>query len=230
MIKVYKYPELGTADFGWLKARYHFSFGRYQNPNRTNFGPLCVINDDIIQPMTGFDSHPHNNMEIITYIRSGTLSHKDNAGNEGEISAGSVQVMSAGTGIYHSEYNTTNDVITLYQIWIKPRQYNIPPRWDAKPFPVDFTEHRLPLLVSGDGTAPLHINQDAFIYAGRLKAGTVIPHKIHNQAYILASSGEFSIDSTKLSKGDGTEITNLPSITIKAESNCEILVIDVPAQ
>lgn len=228
MIKVCKYADLGQADFGWLKARYHFSFAKYRNMNRINFGTLCVINDDIIKPMTGFDTHPHDNMEIITYVRSGVISHQDSAGNTGKIFAGSVQVMSAGTGILHSEHNMGDDMTTLYQIWIKPKQHNVIPRWDTKSFPVNWITDKLTLLASCDGTAPLFINQDAFIYAGRLKEGMAIAHKIHNQVYILASDGEFFIDDTKLVKGDGAEITNVESITINAVSDCEILVIDVP--
>ena len=122
MIKVYPYEKLGNHDFGWLNARYHFSFARYYNPERTGFGKLLVINDDIVHAHSGFDTHPHADMEIITYVRAGAITHRDSTGNEGRTAAGDVQVMSAGTGIAHSEHNEEDEDTRLYQIWIAPRE------------------------------------------------------------------------------------------------------------
>lgn len=129
MIKVIEYNNLGGADHGWLKAKHHFSFASYQDPNRVKFGPMRVVNDDIVAPKKGFDPHPHNNMEIITYVRKGAITHKDDMGNEGRTVAGDVQVMSAGTGVVHSEYNLEDEDTTLYQIWMFPNKKNVKPRW-----------------------------------------------------------------------------------------------------
>lgn len=229
MIKIYPYETLGHADHGWLNARHHFSFANYYNPNRTNFGVLMVINDDIIKAQSGFPQHPHKNMEIITYVRSGAISHQDSYGNQGKTKAGDVQVMSAGSGIKHSEYNLEEEQTNLYQIWIKPNQTNVTPRWDAKSFPQDPVEDKLPLLVSGQNdNAPLFIYQDAQIYGGKLNKNTVLKHHIKNQAYLLISHGELKINNQKVKKGDGIEITDISHINIEALEDSEILLIDVP--
>ena len=131
MINLIPYEKLGGADHGWLKAKHHFSFASYQDPNRMNFGPMRVINDDIVAAQKGFAPHPHDNMEIITYVRKGAITHKDNMGNEGRTAAGDVQVMSAGTGVTHSEYNLEDEETSLYQIWMFPNKKNVKPRWDA---------------------------------------------------------------------------------------------------
>jgi redox-sensitive bicupin YhaK (pirin superfamily) len=143
MIKIYPYDSLGHADHGWLNARHHFSFASYQNPDRMKFGLLRVINDDIIAANSGFATHPHQNMEIITYVRSGAITHKDSKGNEGRTGAGDIQVMSAGSGIEHSEYNLENEETNLYQIWIIPNKLGVKPRWDAKEFPKDPVKNSL---------------------------------------------------------------------------------------
>jgi quercetin 2,3-dioxygenase len=228
MIAVYPYDSLGRADYGWLDARHHFSFAEYYNPSRMGFGALRVINDDIIQSDTGFDTHPHRDMEIITYVRKGAISHRDSNGNEGRTVAGDVQVMSAGTGILHSEHNRESEDTNLFQIWIEPNKLDVAPHWDAMEFPKEPVTDKLGLLVSGDGSAPLQIQQDAFIYAGTMPEGTEIVHPIHNQAYLLVSSGELEINGRVLCKGDGAEILGEPSILIKALCDAEILVVDVP--
>ena len=134
MITIYPYEELGHADHGWLDARHHFSFGRYHNPERMGFGVLRVINDDIIKAGKGFDTHPHKDMEIITYVRKGAITHRDSNGNEGRTEAGDVQVMSAGTGIFHSEYNLEDEDTNIYQIWIEPHKLDVTPDWSAHEF------------------------------------------------------------------------------------------------
>lgn len=230
MLKIYPYEQLGHADYGWLKARYHFSFASYYNPKRTGFGTLIVINDDIVKAGTGFDTHPHRDMEIITYVRKGAITHRDSNGNEGKTVAGDVQVMSAGTGIFHSEYNLEKEDTNLYQIWIKPNKKNAKPKWDSYQFPKENTQNELKLMVSGDGTAPLHINQDAFIYAGSLAAETIITHPIKHQAYLLVSQGEIEIDGKTIKTGAGVEISGSQSVTIKALTKCQILLIDVTAE
>lgn len=239
MIKHYPYQNLGQANHGWLKARHHFSFAHYYNADRMRFGKLRVINDDWIEAGSGFPAHPHRNMEIITFIRSGAISHQDDAGNKGITKTGEVQVMSAGRGITHSEYNNTKEPLTLYQIWIETNKHDITPRWESKDFPKAQTE-ALTLLVSGyeeDKNKALFINQEARIYGGKLAKGTVIEQSIQHQAYVLASSGMFKLEEivgTKtnaiaMNKGDGAEVTQTKSIYLKATTDCEIIVIDTIA-
>ncbi len=228
MITKYPFEKLSQANHGWLQARHHFNFGSYFDPQRAQFGVLRVINDDIIQAGTGFAPHPHDNMEIITYVRSGAITHKDSQGNTGRTVAGDVQVMSAGTGIRHSEYNRETVDTSLYQIWIEPNRRQVEPRWDAAKFPKQPVDDALQLLVAGDDSAPLQIHQDAYIYAGRLDAGKKIHHAIHHQAYLLVSSGSVSVDGQRLSRGDGAEITEQASFEIEANEPAELLVIDVP--
>jgi len=228
MLTHYPYNELGQADHGWLNARHHFSFASYYNPKRMGFGTLRVINDDIIQAGAGFDTHPHENMEIITYVREGAITHKDSKGNVGRTEAGDVQVMSAGTGVFHSEFNKESEDTNIFQIWIQPNQLDVEPQWDSHEFPTNASQDELTLLVSGDGSAPLSIYQNAFIYAGNLKAGTVIKHAIQQQAYLVISDGSLKVGDIELNKGDGLEVTNLAEIKLEALTDTKILLIDVP--
>ncbi|MGB5291828.1 MAG: pirin family protein [Lysobacterales bacterium] len=228
MIKTYAFSQLGHANHGWLDARHHFSFANYYNPDRMGFGALRVINDDIIKAGAGFDTHPHKDMEIITYVRKGAITHRDSRGNQGRTEAGDVQVMSAGTGIFHSEFNLESEDTNLYQIWIEPNETGVQPRWDARKFPTEETKGGLTLLVSGDGRAPLQIHQDATLHAGPVIAGSVLRHAIKHQAYLLVSKGAITLDGHFLTKGDGAEIRNVDSINLTAETDAEVLVIDVP--
>ena len=234
MITRYPYQSLGQADHGWLKARHHFSFASYYNPNRMSFGKLRVVNDDLVEAGRGFAPHPHKDMEIITYVRTGEVTHQDNMGNKGTTQAGQVQTMSAGSGIIHSEYNLSDEPLTLYQIWIETQSSGIEPQWQTKDFPTEYSEH-LPLLVSGyeqDKENALHINQQARIFGGKVKANIEFEHHITDQAYILASEGEFElIDEngvTVLNKGDGAEVTHIGSLKIKTRTDSEIVLIDSP--
>lgn len=239
MIKHYPFQQIGKADHGWLKANHHFSFANYYNPKRMGFGALRVINDDWVAAGAGFPAHPHKNMEIITFIRSGAVTHQDNAGHKGVTNTGEVQVMSAGSGITHSEYNLTKEPLTLFQIWIEPNKHNVKPRWDSKRF-TDVIKHTngntLPLLVSGytnEQDKALYINQTARIYGGKVKKGAQLTQPITHQAYVLASTGEFEIIANQqrilMKKGDGAEVTKLKEITINPLSDSEIIIIDVPA-
>ncbi len=232
MVKIYKFSELGKADFGWLKANYHFSFSNYYNPNRLGFGKLLVINDDKVSAGKGFAPHSHKDMEIITYVKTGAITHQDNLGNKGRTIAGDVQVMSAGSGITHSEYNFEDEDTTLYQIWIEPNQKNVAPRWDSKKFPKDLSSNSLTLLVSGRAEdkekAPLFIYQDAAIWAGNIKANSLINQSVKYNSYILASKGEFAINGQKISQGDGAEISETNNLEIKTFTDSEIIVIDIP--
>ncbi len=232
-VTIYPFEGLGQFKNDWLHARYHFSFSEYHNPARMGFGTLRVINDDIIQPQSGFGMHPHRDMEIITYVRTGAISHEDNLGNKGRTAAGDVQVMSAGKGILHAEQNAEDEETNLFQIWITPRENRVQPRWDMRQFPKTPVTEALHLLVSGrkedDAQGALYIHQDAFLYGGRLAAGAEIVHKLHNQAYLLVSEGEISLDGQPLKKGDGAEVTGQESVKISAASDAEVVVIDVPA-
>ena len=212
MIKHYPYKSLGGANHGWLKTKHHFSFAEYYNPTRMGYGKLRVINDDWVEPGMGFPSHPHRNMEIISFIRSGAITHQDSMGNKGITKEGEVQVMSAGTGIVHSEYNQTKNPLTIYQIWIETNKSNVTPRWESKEFPTELSSE-MTLLVSGypeDINKALFINQEARIYSGKLAKGTIIEHDIKHQAYILASDGMFEVEDSSgnitMNKGDGAEI------------------------
>ncbi|MBL4827922.1 MAG: pirin family protein [Spongiibacteraceae bacterium] len=235
MIRHHSYNELGKANHGWLKSRHHFSFANYYEPSRMGFGLLRVINDDWVEPGAGFAPHPHKNMEIISYIRSGAISHQDSTGNTGIIQAGEVQVMSAGSGIVHSEYNRTNKDLVFYQIWIESNQHNVKPRWESKMFPTNTLSTKLQLLVSGyaeDRGDALFIYQTARLFGGKIKKGTKIKHDINHQAYVLASEGSFALqDNTSnctLNKGDGADVSQTNTVAITALSDCEVVLIDAP--
>lgn len=237
MITVYPYSTLGKANHGWLKSSHHFSFANYYNPRRMGFGTLLVVNDDWVKPGFGFPPHPHRNMEIISYVRSGAITHEDNKGHKGVTKNGEVQVMSAGRGVVHSEYNRSKDPLTFYQIWIKTNKMDIEPRWESKQFPNVPVEDALPMLVSGyseDKNKALFINQKARIFGGKISKGTVIEHAIEHQVYVLASDGCFEVNDNEfkktLNKGDGAEVTMSKTLTLTALTNCEIVLIDVAAQ
>ena len=228
MITRYAFADLGGANHGWLNAKHHFSFANYYDPQKLSHGELMVINDDRIAPHTGFDTHSHRDMEIITYVRKGAITHKDNKGNEGRTTAGNIQVMSAGTGISHSEYNLEDEETNIYQIWIKSKTTGIKPDWGMAEFPKKPVTKYLPLLVSGDNKAPLNINQDARIYAGRINKGDEITHNINGKAYLLIAEGEATVNNLHAKKGDGIAITDEVSITLKAKTEAELLIIEVP--
>ena len=234
MITLYPYSSLGKASHGWLKSSHHFSFANYHNPRRTGFGNLLVVNDDWVKPGFGFPPHPHRNMEIISYVRSGAITHEDNKGNKGVTQNGEVQVMSAGKGVVHSEYNRSKQPLTFYQIWIKTNKMNIEPRWECKKFPNKAVTGSLPMLVSGyaeDKNQALFIHQRARIFGGKISKGAVIEHAIEHQAYVLASDGHIELHDTDtkktLNQGDGAEIIQSKTVTITALTNCEIVLIDV---
>lgn len=233
MITVYPFENLGRADYGWLNTRYHFSFAEYWNRNRMGFGQLRVINDDQIKPGGGFDMHRHENMEIITFVRQGAITHKDTKGNTGRTEAGNVQVMSAGTGIYHSEFNLENEETRIFQIWIKPKSEGIEPRWSSANFSHQTAGNHLPLLVSGReedrGQGALYIHQNASISGGRIKQDQHITHPIKDQGYLIVSYGEIEMLGQALKQGDGIEITHEDHVRFKALCDSEVILIDVPA-
>jgi len=235
MIKHFPYAKLGKANHGWLRSSHHFSFAHYYNPTRMGFGTLRVINDDWVAPGTGFPKHPHQNMEIISFIRSGSITHSDSEGNKGITNSGEVQVMSAGTGIMHSEYNRSKEPLTFYQIWIEPNKINVSPRWESKLFPSNESDSGLPLLVSGyeeDIKQALYIHQNARIYGGKLAADAKISVPIEHQGYVLVSQGEITLfDGTnfvEIHEGDGAEVSKVKELVIKTDVSAEVIVIDAP--
>ena len=225
------YASLGHADHGWLDARHHFSFANYYDPRRMGFGALRVVNDDRIAGGRGFGKHPHSDMEIITFVRSGAISHRDSEGNAGRTEAGDVQVMSAGTGVFHSEENAEAVDTTLYQIWIEPAQTGVAPRWDARQF-ASAPGEALALLVSGraedEGKGALFIHQDAAIWGGRLAKGAKLTQPLKHLGYALVSEGSVMIDGVELQRGDGAEIRAADAVAIEALTEAEVLLIDVP--
>lgn len=229
MLDIQRYDDLGRLKLDWLDAHYHFSFTNYHNPKRLGLGPLRVINDDIVSVGGGFDFHPHKDMEIITYVREGAITHEDSLGNHGVTAAGDVQVMSAGTGIVHAECNEGDVPIRMYQIWIKPRQRSAEPRWEARQFPK--SGNGLLLLASGhaaDEGKALYIDQDAALWGGTLAAGQHISQALEGAGYLLVSTGEVTLNGQRLQAGDGVAITDERLIEIKAERPSELVLIDLP--
>ncbi len=234
MLQITRFDELGRFSNDWLNARYHFSFSDYHNPERMGVGLLRVINDDTVAPGGGFGMHPHRDMEIITYVRSGAITHRDNLCNEGRTAAGDVQVMSAGSGIVHAEHNEEDEPTNLYQIWIHTAEKGVTPRWEQRTFPKEPVSDALPLLVSGrpqdtDSDA-LFIHQDATIHGGRLAEGTRVTQPLGESAYLLVSEGSAEINGKTLHKGDGLAAIDEDSLTIRALEEAELLVINVPLQ
>ncbi|MEM6781004.1 MAG: pirin family protein [Pseudomonadota bacterium] len=234
MIQIYKYDDLGHVQSEWLNAHHHFSFGHYMNPSRMGFGPLRVINDDEIKAGSGFGLHPHRDMEIITYVRQGTIIHKDSMDNTGKTQAGDVQVLSAGKGVAHSEYadSKAGENTKIYQIWIEPRAKGLEPAWGQAEFPRNSVGNHLNLLVSGRpedaDKGALVIQQDAAIFGGRLDKGAELTQALRGKnAYVLVSKGAVSLDGQSMSEGDGAEITDQASVTITAASDSEVLIIEL---
>jgi redox-sensitive bicupin YhaK (pirin superfamily) len=230
------YPanKRGTADHGWLKANFSFSFGHYYDPEKVHFGALRVLNDDIIAGGTGFGAHPHDNMEIITIPLKGALEHKDSMGNTGVIHAGEVQVMSAGTGIEHSEYNhSKTEAANTLQIWLFPKERDIEPRYDQKNFNGLFKTNELITMVSPDreNKDALWINQDATFSIGEFEAGKTIDYTVSaakNGVYIFVLEGIAKIDGQTLNKKDALGVYDTSSVTIDTQANTRLLIIDVP--
>ena len=234
MIEVIPFPSLGRFENEWLTARYHFSFADYHNRHRMGFGPLRVWNDDLIQPGTGFPPHGHRDMEIVTYVRSGAITHTDHLGNLGRTEAGNVQVMSAGTGITHSEYNRDEVPAEIFQIWIQPDADGHAPRWESRAFPREETTGRLTVLASGRpqdvGTGALLINQNAAILGASLAAGQRLEHPVAagRRAYLVAARGRFLVEGREIGLRDGAEITDTAGVTIEALEDGEFLLADLP--
>lgn len=230
MIEIRPFPTLGAADHGWLDARHHFSFAGYHDPERTNWGKLRVWNDDTIAANSGFPAHPHRDMEIITYVREGAITHRDNMGNEGRTAAGDVQVMSAGTGVTHSEYNREVEATRLFQIWIIPDESGGEPGWGTRPFPNNDRAGRFVTLASGfaDDTDALPIRANARVLGATLRTGESLTYETSadRHLYLVPSNGSVKIDDTIAKARDGAAITGLDRFEVTALEDSEIVMVD----
>jgi redox-sensitive bicupin YhaK (pirin superfamily) len=232
MLDLRPFDSLGKAEFGWLSARHHFSFGGYRDPNRVHVGALRVWNDDRIAPGTGFDPHPHRDMEIITYVRRGAITHRDNMGNEGRTEAGDVQVMSAGTGVVHSEYNLEAEPTEIFQIWIIPDRTGHAPSWGARAFPKGERAGTLVPLASGEARfadQALPIHQDATLYAGTLHAGQIVTHELApgRKGYLVPATGRITVNGVEIGTRDGLAIEEGGTISITVAEDAEVILVDV---
>jgi redox-sensitive bicupin YhaK (pirin superfamily) len=228
MIDVRKFDSLGHADHGWLNARHHFSFANYYEPARMGWGRIRVWNDDEIGPKSGFPPHPHRDMEIVTYVRTGAITHKDSMGNEGRTGAGDVQVMSAGTGVQHAEYNLEDETTTLFQIWIETDQPTAPPSWGAKRFPKDAREGSFEVLASGNGDeGALRINADARVLGATVQAGQSIAIDADPERHLyLVPSGRVRVNGVEAGPRDGVAITGESQLKIEVEDDSELVLVD----
>ena len=229
---IHKAASRGFANHGWLQSYHTFSFAGYHNPERMNFGMLRVLNDDIVKPKMGFVTHPHNNMEIISIPISGALSHKDSMNNQRSIEVGEVQVMSAGTGLTHSEFNdSSTDEVNFLQLWIFPEQQNVTPYYNQKKFESTERKNKFQSLISPktqqiEGSLP--VNQQAYIFMIDITSDFEIEYKLKNGAYFFLIDGEISIADETLEKRDAIGIYETNKVTIKAKKESKLLVIDVP--
>lgn len=232
MLKKINSNNLGTSDLGWLKSRFHFSFAEYYNPENINFGVLRVINDDLVKPKKGFETHPHRDMEIISYVVDGELTHGDSMGNKNTLGRGQVQYMSAGTGVYHSEHNLGENILRFLQIWIFPDKKGYKPNYGDYRFNWDERKNNWLHMVSGiDGVAPIKINQDVNIYSLDLYEGKEITFDVNDgrQAYLVQIEGTTVINDITLDMRDGMEIVE-EEISVKAETSSHILIIEMKKQ
>ena len=232
MIEVRPFNTLGHADHGWLKANHHFSFARYFDPKRMSHGAIRVWNDDEIAPNTGFPPHPHREMEIITYVRRGAITHEDNLGNRGRTQAGDVQVMSAGSGIRHAEYNREDETTTLFQIWIEPDRAGGRPSWGTKPFPHAHRAGEFVALASGfeSDMDALPIRAEARVLGATLKAGERAEYRLgtRRHAYLVPTTGKIEVNGRIVNARDGVAVTNETALTAKAIEDTEIVLVDSP--
>lgn len=230
---LFKAADRGTADYGWLKPNYYFSFAQYHDPAKVHFGLLRVLNDDFIAGGGAFPTHPHDNMEIVTIPFSGALKHKDSSGGEGVIQAGDIQIMSAGTGVQHSEANASaTEPVTLFQVWIFPKERNIEPRYDQKTFDVkERTNNWQPVVSPIETENALWINQDARFALTNLDAGKEISYSTAfegNGVFLVVINGKVIIDGQELNKRDALGISGTASFTVTASEDAELLAIEVP--
>ena len=228
MIDIRPFASLGHADHGWLDAHHHFSFSSYHDPDRMGWGRIRVWNDDRIAGNSGFPPHPHRDMEIVTYVRTGAITHQDSMGNKGRTGAGDVQVMSAGTGVTHAEYNLEDEATTLFQIWIESDQPGAEPAWGAMPFPKDERDGKFQLLASGDSDdGSLTINADAKVLGATVPAGSSIAYDAAPDRHVyLVPSGRVTVNGVEAGPRDGIAITGENKLTVEAIDDAELVLVD----
>jgi quercetin 2,3-dioxygenase len=230
MIQRRPFDQLGGANHGWLDAKHHFSFAGYYDPENMGWGSLRVWNDDTIRAGTGFPPHPHANMEIITYVREGAITHQDSLGNRGRTTAGDVQVMSAGTGIKHAEYNWERETTRIFQIWIEPKETGSPPSWGTKSFPKGERAGRFVALASGDpqDRDAIPIRADAKVLGATLEAGSTADYRpaADRRVYLVPAKGSIKVNGVLLEARDGAAITEEQSLHIEAVDDAEVVLVD----
>ena len=231
MIEIRPYAKLGSANHGWLNAKHHFSFANYYDANRIHWGQLRVWNDDTISPHNGFSPHPHEDMEIITYVYQGAITHKDSMGNEGRTEAGDVQIMSAGTGVIHSEYNLEDQETKLFQIWIIPDKKGNKPTWGTRSFPKAERHGQFSVLASGypEDSSALPIQVNAKVLAITLKAGQSTEYTIESgkKAYLVAAKGRYQVNGHDVNAHDGVAVKDEKNLMIQAIEDSEIVMVEV---
>ncbi|PVX39836.1 hypothetical protein C8D76_10437 [Pasteurella langaaensis DSM 22999] len=235
MIERRPFSQLGAANHGWLDAKHHFSFAGYYDRNRMHWGNLRVWNDDTIAAQAGFDTHPHKEMEIVTYVRQGAITHRDSLGNQGRTVVGDVQVMSAGSGIYHSEYNLEDEATKIFQIWILPTHANAAdkPSWGTKPFPKDERSNKFVILASGFANDAaenaLPIRTDARVVGATIKASECVEYHFDNAdhyGYLVPAKGTVEINGIRIEKGDGAAIHGESSVRVTAVEDAELVLVE----
>ncbi|HYD24079.1 MAG TPA: pirin family protein [Croceibacterium sp.] len=230
MIDIRPFAGLAHNDHGWLDTRFHFSFADYHDPARMGWGRIRVWNDDKIAPKSGFPPHPHRDMEIVTFVRTGAITHKDSMGNTGRTAAGDVQVMSAGTGVTHAEYNLEDEDTTLFQIWILPDRAGEAPGWGMRAFPRGDRSGRFKILASGDPQADdaLPIRSDAKILAATVAAGESVTYAARpsRHQYLVATGGRIRVNGREADPRDGIAITGEEAIVVEALEDCELVMVD----
>ncbi len=230
MIEIRSFAAIGHADHGWLDARHHFSFGDYYDPARMSWGAIRVWNDDTNGAKTGFPPHPHANMEIVTFVRTGAITHRDSLGNTGRTGAGDVQVMSAGTGVTHAEYNLEDEATTLFQIWIVPDENGGAPGWGQREFPRGERSGRWEVLASGTPEADdaLPIRADAKVLAATVKAGETLRYAADpgRHQYLVAPTGRIRVNGVEANPRDGVAVTGEAAIDVEALDDAEVVMVD----
>ena len=230
MIEKRPFADLGGGDHGWLKTKHHFSFADYYDPRRLSWGVIRVWNDDEIAANSGFPPHPHADMEIITYVREGAITHKDSLGNEGRTEAGDVQVMSAGTGIRHAEYNLEPETTRIFQIWIQPDTRGGAPAWGARPFPKADRAGKFVTLASGlpADTDALPIRTAARVAGATIAAGATADYALtaDRHAYLVSARGVVEVNGVRLAPGDGAAITGETALLVSAIEDAEVVLVD----
>ena len=233
MIEIRKNKDRGRTELGWLRSYHSFSFNRYYDPEHISYGPLRVLNDDFVLPGAGFPSHPHDNMEIVTYVLAGGLEHRDSMGTHSVIRANEVQRMTAGTGIIHSEFNASDtDPVRLLQIWFVPDKTGYAPSYEQKTYPMDMRRNVLLRVASNNNGGAVHVNQDVTMLISRLEEGKSLSHALSpgRGAYLYLIEGNLAVGGKELASGDAAMISRDDSVQMRGESESELVIFDVPLE